>query len=236
MEKLQTLPKTKGGSSGAFIYTTHDARLVLKTISTKEKLVLLNTLLNDYVDRALSKDSTMVRILGVFQVQCVGNYSTNLVLMENVSTIYQVVARYDLKGSTFGRRNLSGKGIGKDCNFIETVNKLSIVDADSYRLMQRLAKDAAMLARHNLMDYSLLVTICKGDEPRTGLDRYIYRSTKPGEFYMIALIDFLQQYNYSRRLENWWKRCTNRVERESISVIEPSAYYLRFMKFIESIV
>lgn len=223
----------KGGSSGAFVYTTYDSKYVIKTISSQEKLVLLNKILPFYIERVKSNDSAIVRVLGVFQIQCVNNYSTNLVLMHNASAFENVIAKFDLKGSTFGRK--SKHGIGKDCNFIETVRKITLIEEDSVKLIHRLERDCLMLADRNLMDYSLLVTLCEGEGSEHFENPYYYRSTKRGEFYLIALIDFLQEYTFIRKVENYLKSKFYRVPREVISVIQPKIYCERFIKFIKLI-
>mmetsp|Transcript_14789 Transcript_14789/g.27371 ORF Transcript_14789/g.27371 Transcript_14789/m.27371 type:complete len:454 (-) Transcript_14789:56-1417(-) len=235
LSKLSGIAGLKGGSSGAFIYTTYDSKYVLKTISTKEKLTLLNRLLNSYMERLMFQDSALVRILGVYQVQCVSNYSTNLVLMENVSTSVGVLAKFDLKGSLYGRRSNPTSVLGKDLNFIETIEHLNLERDEATRLVNCLRHDALMLSKHNLMDYSILVTICEEESLESVSGHYIYRSTRPGEYYLIALIDFLQEYTLKRKIEKFWKSKIKGVPRNLISVAEPKIYYERFIKFIESI-
>mmetsp|Transcript_13117 Transcript_13117/g.24555 ORF Transcript_13117/g.24555 Transcript_13117/m.24555 type:complete len:293 (-) Transcript_13117:12-890(-) len=236
IEGLESMPKTKGGSSGAFLYTTHDAKFVLKTISTQEKLTFLNKMLDDYAERILSNDSALVRILGVFQVQCVGNYCTNLILMENASTPRRVIAKYDIKGSRYGRCTKTPHILGKDCNFIEDVGKLLLTEQDSFRLLNRLKQDTRMLAKRNLMDYSLLVTICEGDAGLRDHTNYLYRSKNSRNVYLIALIDFFQEFSFKRKGELCLKRTFLRVRTSENSVVDAIFYRRRMMKFVKRIV
>lgn len=196
--------------------------------------MLLNRLLPGYLECVLSGDSAFVRILGVFQVQCIDNYCTNIILMENVSTSRGVVAKYDLKGSLFSRR--TSQGIGKDCNFLDEVGKLTLTPKDSAKLIGRLTKEGLILSNRGLMDYSLLVTICQGIVPDSVNPNYLYMSSKSGEYYLIALIDFFQEFNLAKKLETLWKVKIKRVAYSHLSSIEPRLYYERFIQFIESIV
>jgi hypothetical protein len=134
---------------------------MLKTITSSEKLSLLNRLLPKYFERVISGDSALVRILGVFQVQCVGNYCTNLVLMENVSLQTRVSEVFDLKGSSYQRNShdLSSSSVGLDINFNFEIGSLALDPEDAQRLFRRVSQDSLMLASSNVMDYSLLVTV-----------------------------------------------------------------------------
>jgi hypothetical protein len=207
----------------------------MKTISTTEKLVFLNTLLPAYHDRLYSDESALVRVWGVFQVQCVGNYSTNLILMDNVSSSSdEVTAKFDLKGSLYHRR-CTERGrlkVGKDSNFLEEVGHLSLVPEDARKLMVRLERDTLMLASHNVMDYSILVTEVHGTVP-WGCP-YLYRSSKSKQdYYLIALIDFFQQYDLSKKTEKFWK--THVKCGREISTTDSQTYAERFVCFARQI-
>jgi len=236
LETVSFLTNTKGGSSGAFIYKTHDDKYIIKTITTEEKLRLLNKLLPSYLERIFSRDSALAKILGVFQIQCVGNYSTNLVIMENASLCYPDVMKFDLKGSTYNRRtDYDRKNIGKDCNFIEKIGRLKLSEADRESLTSRLSKDTHMLASKGIMDYSLLVTITTREFPTTVSKSYIYVSSEGPFKYIVALIDYLQDYDVCKRGETFWKTVIKRVPVDSLSSISPIQYRARFMEFLGKI-
>mmetsp|Transcript_28970 Transcript_28970/g.51794 ORF Transcript_28970/g.51794 Transcript_28970/m.51794 type:complete len:516 (-) Transcript_28970:47-1594(-) len=233
LSNLEKLSQSRGGSSGAFMYTSHDSKFVLKTITTQEKLVLLNKLLTLYLSRLQTQDSALVRVLGVFQVQCVNNYSTNLVLMENIFADAKVLRKFDLKGSLYNRETKSATSIGKDVDFLKSVGSLSLIEEDAETLLRRVERDSEMLLSEGLMDYSLLVGVCE-DRSRFP-SNYSYRSTKEGEVYLIALIDFLQEYNTSKRLENFFKVKVRRAKHEEVSSVEPVLYRERFINFVKLI-
>jgi 1-phosphatidylinositol-4-phosphate 5-kinase len=218
------------------VYTTYDGRFVIKTISTEEKLTLLNRLLSGYLERVMTGDSALVRVLGVFQVQCVGNYATNLLLMHNVSLTKHFTGRYDLKGSTYSRANfdISSLRVGLDTNFLREVGRLDLDPQDAERLLRRVTLDSAMLSSKNIMDYSLLVTVCTC-EPRH-LKHYIYRSSKKGLVYLIAVIDILQEYNLQKKAETCWKTEVKRVALSSLSSVEPELYAARLIAFLGEVI
>jgi len=230
LSNLERLSQSRGGSSGAFMYTSYDSKFVLKTITTEEKLVLLNKLLPPYLTRLQSQDSALVRILGVYQVQCVNNYTTNLVLMENIFADVKVYRKFDLKGSLYNRETKSVKSIGKDVDFLKNVEKLNLIEEDAEALLRRVESDSAMLSSSGLMDYSLLVGVCEASSRSPS--NYSYRSRKEGEAYIIALIDFLQEYNSSKWLEHFFKVNVLRVKHEEVSSVEPVFYRERFIDLI----
>mmetsp|Transcript_24049 Transcript_24049/g.42738 ORF Transcript_24049/g.42738 Transcript_24049/m.42738 type:complete len:204 (+) Transcript_24049:168-779(+) len=197
--------------------------------------MFLNKLLNHYIDRVFTEDSTLVRVLGVFQIQCVGNYSTSLFLMENVTSFQGVIAKYDIKGSTFGRRSKAPEILGKDLDFLETVGRLNIIPEDAEKLLKRLRDDGRILRDFGLMDYSLLITICRGKVPATANSNYVYRSAGGNEYYLIALIDFLQEYTPLRKFERYIKSKLHAVPSDEISVMEPQLYLERLVMFMEKV-
>eukprot|EP00359_Climacostomum_virens_P002757 CAMPEP_0204908398 /NCGR_PEP_ID=MMETSP1397-20131031/7350_1 /ASSEMBLY_ACC=CAM_ASM_000891 /TAXON_ID=49980 /ORGANISM="Climacostomum Climacostomum virens, Strain Stock W-24" /LENGTH=519 /DNA_ID=CAMNT_0052077893 /DNA_START=318 /DNA_END=1873 /DNA_ORIENTATION=- len=226
--KLESIKGAKGGSSGAFIYISHNNRFVIKTINTSEKLIFLRNLLPSYVKRIHSDDTAFARIWAVFQVQCVGNYYTNLILMDNVSLPSKSHIRtFDLKGSLYERKcKLSGKAMrfGKDTNFLEELGSLRLVKEDAEALTRRLEQDASVLSSFNIMDYSLLVTEVRGMIAPKGDQRYLYKSSAEGTYYMIALIDYFQEYTFKKKAERFWKTRFRCVNPEDLSSMEPESY------------
>jgi hypothetical protein len=213
---------------------THDSRFVIKTISTNEKLTLLNRLLPNYLERVFSHDSTLVRIYGVFQVQCVDNYSTSLVLMENVSFDADVSAKFDLKGSSYQREIFQGS-LGLDLDFQSAIGSLELDREDAESLLRRGTKDSLMLAKNNIMDYSFLVTVLTV-VPVLISPHHIYRSSRRDCFYLIAMIDILQEYDFGKKVETFWKTNVKRVALSSLSSVEPRLYSERLIEFLNKVV
>ena len=81
--------------------------------------------------------------------------------------------------------------------------------AKSQEVLSILKADSEFLARHNLMDYSLLLVI-ETD-----------RRTKEQSYYF-GIIDILQKWNWSKKLENAWKVKVMRANKHELSAV-PSA-------------
>lgn len=194
-------------------------------------------MLPNYVAQVSSNDCALARIYGVFMIQCTDNYATNLILVENVSASTNTIGKYDLKGSTYNRslsRTNIPNSIGKDLDFLSEIGKLALDPLSKETLLRRLKNDTDMLQQLNVMDYSMLLTVCIGAAPSNG-SSFIYRSSNSNEYYMIALIDVMQEYNFSKKAETFWKHRIKRVNRTALSSIESQPYAERFMKFIEDI-
>ena len=52
----------------------------------------------------------------------------------------------------------------------------------------------------------------------------------------ISIIDYLQEWNLSKKSERAWKTLIQRKDPQRISAIEPDAYAQRFRSFMESYV
>jgi len=105
----------------------------------------------------------------------------------------------------------------KDTNFIEiskSIGKrlLNVTEEKCYEILNALEADSKFLASHNIMDYSLLLVV----------------ETAPGGFgyqeYHIGIIDYLQKWTLSKKLEKAWKTTTNRGISEKLSAIAPEPY------------
>ena len=65
------------------------------------------------------------------------------------------------------------------------------------------------------------------------IKNYIFPSLKASNLYIIAIIDFLQLYNFQKYLENQYKKIKS--DENLISSIPPEPYKERFIKFVEAI-
>jgi len=151
----------------------------------------------------------------------------------------------------FSRRGHEPNIAGKDEDLNET---LQLDPETALRLICTLEKDTAFLARHGLMDYSLLigVGVREYDVQKLGHNRSLndtnqllpqsqacrYDATVAigPSSYTIAIIDLLQEYNYSKRMERCFKVCCRCQHRLGISVIDPIRYQDRFMDRIYDII
>jgi len=64
--------------------------------------------------------------------------------------------------------------------------------------------------------------------------RHKFLSNKEDLIYHISIIDYLQEYNTDKILENQFKSVLNKKDKDMISAVNPSSYQERFAKFMTS--
>ena len=160
------LEKFTEGKSGSFFYFTQDRRYIIKTVSAGEEKFLRKFVRQYYRHMKDNPESLIVRFYGLYQVQLAWEQKyISVVVMENIFYSIQqlkIHEKYDLKGSTVGRRVLKG---GKSATSSTTLKDLDLqrkvyIGAENKALfMEQLKKDVWFLASHNIMDYSMLLGI-----------------------------------------------------------------------------
>ena len=83
--------------------------------------------------------------------------------MANIfNTRAQIVERYDIKGSWYGRENSdpNPKATKKDNDFKKRAS-LELQDHERDNLMRIIRKDAVFFREHEIIDYSLLIGVIK---------------------------------------------------------------------------
>jgi hypothetical protein len=130
---------------------------------------------------------------------------------------------YDLKGSTVQREVKDRKAtVLKDINYFKSNDCfLYLSKENKIKLIDEITKDIDMLKRHNIMDYSLLLGVgrSKNDTKRKELFargvgaapirswRYVSEMEEvTRRVYSISLIDYLQEFNFSKKMELWLKK------------------------------
>ncbi|CAD7927129.1 unnamed protein product [Amoebophrya sp. A25] len=103
------------GKSGAFFYYTADANFMIKTVTKEEKDLLINMLLSYWLHMKRYPDSLIIKFFGLHALRVrkedsyghVREKKVYFVVMGNMfNTPCEIHMRYDLKGSTLGRRAL----------------------------------------------------------------------------------------------------------------------------------
>ena len=166
----ELLEKFSDGKSGSFFYFSLDYRFIVKTV-TKAELHFLQQILSHYYQHIKNNpDSLLTRIYGLHRIRLAAHQKyLSLVVMGNMlphPTACQVHEKYDLKGSSVGRRvlkrneavnglDLSKKTL-KDCDL---VRKIVIGESNKTKLMEQIRLDVEFLASVGVMDYSLLLGI-----------------------------------------------------------------------------
>ena len=175
------------GSSGSLLYYTRDGEFIVKTISRKE-YKFLKTMLSEYFFYLKSNPlSLLPKLLGSYVLKRKFKKKiTNIyfIVMSNVfATENHIDLRFDLKGSTIGRKVLkgtiddskvflSGDMALKDLDFNKLKERVEIGSKREI-ILKQISKDIEFLYRINSNDYSLLLGIhcIKDNEKKYNLSR-----------------------------------------------------------------
>ena len=143
--------------SGQTFWVSHDSRIILKTIKHYECKTLKKMML-DYANHVLTDRSCIASILGFYRVQVRGKGSKYFLACVNVypSDNAFILTKWDLKGSTVGRRAHPQSMVKKDLDLIQSGHWLTLGPSRQL-VLQSLRRDVSFLSSHGFMDYSLLV-------------------------------------------------------------------------------
>ena len=210
------------GSSGSLLYYTRDGEFIVKTISKKEYKFLKKILGRYFFFLKENPISLLPKILGCYVLR--RKYKkkvTNIyfIVMTNVfSTDHHIDLRFDLKGSTIGRKVLTGtiadskifsKGdmALKDLDF-NKLNEKVCISSKRDIILEQLKKDIEFLYSINSNDYSLLLGIhCIKD-----LERFNISKTTTGKTTEYKKDDLSLCTGYSKEF-----LYTNKLDTDSIS-------------------
>jgi 1-phosphatidylinositol-4-phosphate 5-kinase len=117
----------------------------------------------------------------------------------------------------------------KDLDFKRLEMELKLSEEEQQHLINSIKEDVDILQELGIMDYSLLVGVY--ESPVQASSRYTIVSSC-GRVYNIALIDFLQRYNLSKKAEREVKRF---LSSDDPSAISPNKYAERFVSFLQKI-
>ena len=151
------------GKSGELFFFSHDARYLVKTISTQESRKL-ETMLPAYIEHICANpDTVLARYLALFDITFHGKKRCLVVMASAFNTRLQVHERFDLKGSTHGRTCGALRGqpnvVHKDLDLITMGKSLHLPKDVAMMLLHVLAEDVAFLRDQGVIDYSLLLGI-----------------------------------------------------------------------------
>ena len=259
-ESLKSI-KESDGKSGSFFFTTYDKKFIVKTISETEvkKLTSPEFLRSFTTFLKLNGENSLInRIYGVYTILLSSNSSISIILMPNLVFIpHRLIYRiFDLKGSRIDRItpdiNKSSKNklkALKDLDYLWINDTVGIADfsGDSIEhILTTLEDDLSFLREQRLMDYSLLVIIAefpkKNDElydevislfGNPKFYKKIFKSRTSKYIYCLGLIDYLQEFNLTKFLENKYKKLLYWSEVKYISAVDPMNYAQRMKDFLK---
>lgn len=250
------LSENSSGKSGSFFFHTQDGKYMIKTIHRSEFDVLLETLPHYHAHLMKNPNTLLNRFYGLHQLKCYDasrNLTSDLcvVVMNNVfdmATPELIRTKFDLKGSTYGRvtkeRDVARGAAKKDLNFLAENVQLRLSPRNRTLLLAQTESDTAFLAKHNIIDYSMLIGVIDSrDDPqasgkRASSDQDLQTDPKAGTFiasvdeelhYYIGIIDTLTLFNTRKKGEFVVKRI---FEGKGVSCVPPDEYRDRFNNFI----
>lgn len=240
---------SKGGQArGTGFFLSSNGRFMIKT-QTKAECAELLRLLPSYVEfMKKHPDSWLVRFYGLYRVDSndKGVPAVHFAVMNNVfDTRQPLVERYDLKGSTVGRRTEGGTAATlKDLDLLHSNSRVLIGAARRPALLGQLRRDAQFLRERSYMDYSLLLGIHRPRLPVLARVSHALRfrrrqtdgvlSSNGRNLYYMGVIDVLQTYSLKKCAETCLKSL--RFPVWGISCVWPSAYSRRFCTFLERVI
>ena len=244
------------GKSGSFFFYSHDRKFIIKTITNEEKETM-DEILSNYYNYVKSHKSTLItKIYGIYTVVIKYASSVNVILMQNLfgCTPTHIQRMFDLKGSTVQRKtknvqNWKKDQVLKDMDYqwlTQVERKLINFNlSDIKEIKINMENDIQFYKGLCLMDYSLLFIIIDYpnnmdpdyhsivgllDDPK--YKGHVYKSDNQNYIYIIGIIDYLQKYNFRKRLENCVKGIYFGKEKDMISAVDPGFYGERFQDFM----
>lgn len=261
---IKSAGEDKGGASGALQLKTHDDQLIIKTMS-HEDYIEFKKILPAYANHLTRNPNSLIgRIFGMFEFTFDGSEKPiRMMLMECLAVFpkQDILRKFDLKGSTYSRQVLDDQTINsldkntvipgtlKDLDFIKIEHSITTRNKDDLaRMAVAIFSDAKFFQDHNLIDYSLLVSVIKmtpenkgiiDNELKAGGYRFMVGKsiTAQGEqelLYMVGIIDYLQRYTWGKAFERFFKKLRKCKPSLETSSQPPRKYSTRFTKFFQN--
>ncbi|KAG4098130.1 SAICAR synthase-like protein [Neocallimastix lanati (nom. inval.)] len=162
------------GKSGSFFYYSQDYRFIIKTVHHVEHK-FLRKILKPYYEHIRDNPNTLICwIFGLHRVKLPHGKKIHFVVMQNILPPNKDIhERFDLKGSIQGRIvndeaiKKDKSVVLKDLNWIKLRRRIKLGPEKRKIFIDQIERDAQLLAKLNIMDYSLLVgfhNLSKGNQ------------------------------------------------------------------------
>ncbi|KAM3271233.1 hypothetical protein ACQJBY_041793 [Aegilops geniculata] len=171
------------GKSGSFFYLTHDERFMIKTVKKSEVKLLIRMLPSYHKHVKRYNNSLITRFYGVHSVKPYGGHKVRFIVMGNLfCSEHRIHRRYDLKGSSYGRKSDRFEQETGDATTLKDLdlNFAFRMQRSLYKeLHEQLRRDCAFLESEGIMDYSLLVGVhfCDDIVPASKMASSTFTST-----------------------------------------------------------
>lgn len=199
IESSGMLEKFTEGKSGSFFYFTHDFHFIIKTVTDSELVTMRQIAVPYFWHMKANPDTFLPRFFGLYRVRLAREQKfINVIVMDNIfHTTRKLVMhrKFDLKGSTLGRRVVRGrlssrdryKGTLKD---LDLQQKICVGADNKARILAQLHLDTDFLAQHRIMDYSLLLGIHQHSHDTTAPLSLVVKEGQQGGFTVVDELTF----------------------------------------------
>jgi len=259
-EQIDDASGPGGGKSGEFFFFSRDKKLILKTLPDTEMKIIRSTLkgLNQHFDK--NSNSLISKIYGAYTYENTDiGLKFHFILMKNICGFPSkfVERAYDMKGSRYDREVLAGRTIEnksqlkglvlKDVDFEKYEQKLYIKDELQKAFIDQVKRDSEFLRSVNLIDYSFMVFFVNKEQAKHEIDLSkditaanqlgsMENLNEPGLYYNMGIIDYLQPFNFQKKMERCLKRAKKLNRKLDTSSQDPDYYSFRFIQFITQLV
>ena len=168
IESSGMLERFTEGKSGSFFYFTRDSRYIIKTVTDQEVETMTKLAAPYYRHMRGNPDTLLPRFFGLYRVRMASEQKyISVIVMDNIffsDSKMRMTVKYDLKGSTHGRRTLKRKKTARDhykgtLKDLDLDRKIILGGDNTERLLRQLEEDTKFLSNYAIMDYSLLLGI-----------------------------------------------------------------------------
>lgn len=222
--------------SGELFLFSSDRRFIIKTLSSKE-LILLMRMMPAYLDHIQRYPrSLIVRYAGLYLIQR-GDQFLHFVVMKSVfDPQIPLHLKFDLKGSLYKRRKKAQESVGKDEDWVHSGHRLNLPLEVQREFCAQHELDAQLLESFKMMDYSVLVGVhfVEHDhfndflEPGWG-DGYLVSEDRK-EVYLVGIIDHSIKYGIKKQAENLLRVAQGTSDRASC--VSADTYAERQLHFL----
>ena len=152
--------KKSPGKSGSFFISTDDNKYMIKTLKSDELQLLKHTFLKKYVEHIRENpNSLLCRLYGMYNIILGKGDEILIIVMRNVIGDFKdnTIVKFDLKGSTYRRKENFNMNVMKDLDFNEFEKSIMLSKTSKNRIREITKKDSEFLRDSGLMDYSLFL-------------------------------------------------------------------------------
>ena len=251
------------GKSGSVFYFSHDGRYLVKTMRKEEMRTLLAMLPKYYKHIHSNPHTLLTKFYGLYRISWKRGRKVRMLVMGNLlQTDLTMHLRFDLKGSTVGRRTEGPRTNTTTLKDLDLGATFQLEECRRDEFVQQIHRDSEFLEESSIMDYSMLLGVhyvdCSrpqapipaqvqnvaavmvssasdnGNGNGNGAEGGEGEHSGPKEVVLLAgIIDILQSWDYRKKFENTFKSLYE--DSSGISAVKPKQYAQRFRDYMDSI-